>query len=110
MGYYHVTIISLDSLHRCHHLIHKYSHQRNKKQNPYIFCLNHFFGLGTPTLCLELTCHIYGRKYGKHSHNNQMNIHTEIKLIKIFISVGNEEVSSVFVLMSKSVLGLSNLY
>ena len=49
-GSYHVTIISLDSVHRCHHLIHKYSHQRNKKQNPYVFRLNHFFGLGTPTL------------------------------------------------------------
>ena len=49
-GSYHMTIISLDSVHRCHHLFHKYSHQRNKKQNPYVFRLNHFFGLGTPTL------------------------------------------------------------
>ena len=49
-GSYHVTIISLDSVHRCHHLIHKYSCQINKKQNPYVFHLNHFFGLGTTTL------------------------------------------------------------
>ena len=50
VGSYDVIVISLDSVYRCHHLINKYSHQRNNRQNSYVFRLNHFFGLETPTL------------------------------------------------------------
>ena len=47
----------------------------------------------TSLVCLELTFIFMAPSMVNTVHNNQMNIHTGIKLIKIFISVGNDEVS-----------------